>query len=401
LGPGRPPVEVADVFRAHGEAFRQRHRVSGEQLKVMRDICACRTSVLGGHLDVCLGCGSSHPSYNSCRNRHCPKCQSLAQAQWIEARLARLLPIHYFHVVFTLPSSLRALVKLNRVLLFDLLFASTGRALLDLGDDPRRLGGQLGITCVLHTWTRELCFHPHVHCIVTGGGLAPTLDHWVPARKKYLFPVLVLGALYRGKFLAGLRRLYHDGKLVLSGACAKLADPSAFAQLLDSLSLTPWVVYAKPPFAGPEQVFRYLGRYTHRVGLSNQRLLAFDEHGVRFVTKGDKTLTLPPQEFIARFLQHVLPPRFVKIRHYGLHASGHATTRLVTARTLLERAASPPPRPAPVVLPEVPPPKGPDLLRELTGIDIRLCPRCGTQFVRLVLVPRPLAVAPPAFQDTS
>ncbi len=361
----------------------------------MRDIVACRTDVLGGHLDVCPSCGDARPSYNSCRNRHCPKCQSLSQARWIEARIERVLPAHYFHVVFTLPSSLRPLARHNRALIFDLLFASAGRALLDLGDDPRLLGGQLGITAVLHTWTRELTFHPHVHCIVTGGGLSPSQDRWVPARKKYLFPVEVLGPLFRGKFLDGLRKAYENGDLLLEGACAPLVDKDAFAALLDSLYRTNWVVYCKPPFAGPEHVFRYLGRYTHRVAISNHRLQAFDEDGVRFATKGHHAVTLSPQEFIGRFLQHVLPAGFVKIRHFGLHASGNAKTRLPLARALIDNAA-PPANPRPRTWQEI--------LRSLTGVDPDRCPRCGTPLIRLPLLPRaaaaPLPPASPAL-DTS
>lgn len=397
-------VEIADIFRAHGEAYRQGHPLSGGQKRVMRDIETCRTEVLGGHLDVCLACDYSHPSYNSCRNRHCPKCQSLAQARWIEARLERLLEAHYFHVVFTLPSSLRPLVRENRERLFDLLFASSAHALLELGKDPKRLGGQLGITAVLHTWTRELVFHPHVHCIVTGGGLAPTQDRWVAARKKYLFPVQVIGQLFRGKFLDGLRKAYQSGQLVLGGSCAKLADPAAFAALEATLYRTSWVVYSKPPFAGPEQVFRYLGRYTHRVGISNHRLQAADQHGVRFATKGSKTITLPPDEFIGRFLQHVLPARFVKIRHFGLHASANATTRLVVARGLLEK----PPASAPCEQAAPAAPNGStrtwqDILRALTGIDATLCPRCAGPLERRALpAARAAALAqPPVAPDTS
>jgi hypothetical protein len=375
--PRRPAVEIADIFRAHGKTYRQGHRLSGDQHKVMRDIEACRTEVLGGHVDVCNACGYTHASCNSCRNRHCPKCQSLAQARWIAGRTERVLPTHYFHVVFTLPASLRSLVRRNRDLLFDLLFASSGRTLLDLGQDPKRLGGQLGITSVLHTWTRELEFHPHVHCIVTGGGLAPSQDRWVPSRKKHLFPVQVLSPLFRGKFLDGLRKLYESGALVLGGPCAGLADPATFARLLDTLYATDWVVYAKPTFAGPEQVFNYLGRYTHRVGISNQRLQAFDERGVRFATKAKKTITLPPAEFIGRFLQHVLPAGFVKIRHFGLHASGNAKTRLVTARDLLDKLRPPAPDPSAPAAPNGAARKWQDLLRALTGIDPDVCPQCG------------------------
>jgi len=363
----------------------------------MRAIERCRTEALGGHLDVCLECGFERPAYNSCRNRHCPKCQSLAQARWIEQRLEHILPSHYFHVVFTLPSELRPLVRANRVRLFDLLFASASRTLLELGDDPKRLGGRLGITIVLHTWTRELTFHPHLHCIVTGGGLAPTGETWVPCSRRYLFPVLVLGALFRGKLLAGLRRLRDQGLLQYSGAAAPLADDVAFSQLLDRLYKTSWVVYAKRPFAGPEHVFRYLGRYTHRVGISNHRLQAFDEHGVRFATKGGKSVTLAPLDFIRRFLDHVLPAGFTKIRHFGLHAASNVNTKLENARQLLtvENKAPPPTQPA---APETPlePSTWQELLLELTGIDLTRCPNCNYPLSR-----RSLPRAAPAPQDTS
>jgi hypothetical protein len=382
-------LEIADVFRAHGEAYRQRHALSGDQLRVMRAIEACRTAVLGGHLDVCPDCDYSRPAYNSCGNRHCPKCQSLKQARWVERRLEHLLPVPYFHVVFTLPAELRALVQANREALFDLLFASAPATLLDLGDDPERLGGLLGITAVLHTWTRKLEFHPHLHCIVTGGGLSSDQSRWVPVKnRRYLFPVAVMKRLFRGKFLAGLSRLQRAGKLRFVGGAARIADPAAFAALVDKLYCTDWVVYSKATFAGPEQVFRYLGRYTHRVGISNQRLQSIDDDGVRFATKGGRTITLNHDEFIRRFLCHVLPHGFTKLRHFGLHASSNLRTKLVCARSLI-------PSPNPVAVP----PRSPASItwRELvllyTGVDPTRCPRCGAP-----LVARPLSWPPP---DTS
>jgi hypothetical protein len=394
---GRPRFEVADVFRAHGEAYRQRHSLSGDQLKVMRAIEACRTEALGGHLDVCPECDYSRPAYNSCRNRHCPKCQSLVGARWVEQRLARLLPTHYFHVVFTLPAELRPVAFQNQELIYGLLFAAASKTLLVLGGDPARLGGQLGFTAVLHTWTRELTFHPHLHCIVTGGGLTPGADRWVSARREYLFPVKVLGQLFRGKFLDGLAHAYADGKLKFAGSCAGLADPDAFGKLKDKLYRTNWVVYAKRPFAGPEQVFRYLSRYTHRVGISNQRIQAIDADGVRFATKGGKSVTVPPETFIGRFLLHVLPSGFVKIRHFGLHASSNATTKLVVARHILEAASDSPPVPPLSQAPETP--TWQDRLIALTGVDPSVCPVCATPLLHLPL-PRPTALAP-APLDTS
>lgn len=398
--PARPALEVAAVFRAHGEAYRQDHVLSGDQLKVMRAIEVCRTMVLGGHLDLCPECGFERPSYNSCRNRHCPKCQSLAQARWIEQRLERLLPVHTFHVVFTLPAELRALVRLNRRPLFDLLFAAASRTLLELGDDPARLGARLGLTAVLHTWTRELAFHPHLHCLVTGGGLAPDGQAWRPLGRRQLFPVKVMGALFRGKVLAALRQMYERAELRLSGRVAHLAEPAVFARLLDGLYRTAWVVYAKRPFAGTEQVFRYLGRYTHRVGLSNHRLQAIGPDGVRFATKGGRALTLPAQTFIGRFLEHVLPPGFAKIRHFGLYASGNVQSKLAHARTLLT-----PPSPFRTDGAAHGPLPWYERLLLLTGFDPRRCPCCDRALARCPLAVRPAArpsvLALPPLLDSS
>lgn len=362
-------MEVADIFRAHGEVYRREHVLTPDQLKVMRAIEVCRTEVLGGHLDVCDRCSYSQPSYNSCRNRHCPKCQSLAQAQWIEERLERLLPTHYFHVVFTLPSSLRSLCRRNQRAMYKLLFEAATRTLLLLGDDPKRLGAQLGITAVLHTWTRELEFHPHLHCIVTGGGLAEDGTRWISTGRKYLFPVKVLSSLFRGIFLDGVKRAHAAGDVRL--------DEGDIGKLLAPLYDIDWVVYAKRPFGGPQDVFKYLGRYTHRVGISNQRLISLDERDVCFATKNGRTITLAPQEFIRRFLLHVLPPGFVKIRHYGLWASGNVPTRLAAARRLLEG-----PTPAPSPAPAPPEPVSDQLewqvrLLRVAGIDVTRCPRCG------------------------
>jgi hypothetical protein len=364
--------------------------VTPDQLAVMRDIVACRTAVLGGHLDVCPDCDHQRPSYNSCRNRHCPKCQATAAAAWLEERKQRILPVAYFHVVFTLPAALRVLCRRNPVLLYQLLFAAASRTLLELGQDPERLGAQLGFSAILHTWTRRLEYHPHLHCIVTGGGLNAAGDQWVPTRPDYLFPVNVLGALFRGKFLDGLRRLYTAGDLAFGPGCAELADPEHFHRFVDHLYGEDWVVYAKPPFAGPEHVYRYLGRYTHRVGISNQRLLCFDDRGVKFLTKDGATLTLTPDEFMRRFLQHVLPRSFTKIRHYGLLAPAHVNGRLEMARRLLvaatPSASPPPPR-------QSEPQTWVDRVLAHTGIDPMRCPVCGSRLRRcpraLPPLPRP------------
>jgi Putative transposase/Transposase zinc-binding domain len=413
--PVRPALELADIVRAHGEAYRLSHALTPEQHAVLRATAQCRTAALGGHLDVCSSCGfSSEPSYNSCLNRHCPKCQAVASAIWVAGRMKRVLPTHYFHVVFTLPAGLRPLAASNRRAVFDLLFASASATLLELGRDPKRLGAELGFTMVLHTWARDLTFHPHVHGIVTGGGLSADGTKWVAARPKFLFPVHVMGDLFRGKFLAGLKTAHAKGKLTLPASMAD--DPEAFDQLVDRLfrppppSPTPrrrgqrrrrragWVVYCKRPFGGPEQVLRYLGRYTHRVGISNHRLVGMDEQGVTFRTKDGKTTTLLPQPFLERFLQHVLPPGYTKIRHYGLMAAANATTKLEIARLRLSPSALAPALPANDSAQagdaQAPAPFEAILL-ELTGIDARVCPACGLRTLRPQPLPEALARAPP------
>ena len=382
----RLALEIAEIFRAHGDRYRHAHALTREQRAVMRAIEICRTEALGGHLDVCTHCRYERPAYNSCRTRHCPKCQSLAQARWIEQRLTRTLETPYFHVVFTLPSELRALALVNRRTVFAMLFAAASQTLLALGRDPARLGATLGITAVLHTWTRALQFHPHLHCIVTGGGLARDGARWVPARGTYLFPGKVLSRLFRGTLLAALTRAYARGELRLSGPCAELADPVRFARLRDQLYRQEWVVYVKRPFAGVAHVFRYLGRYTHRVALSNHRLQAIDDHAVRFATKHGQCVTLSPQEFIRRFLLHVLPAYFVKIRHYGLLAPQNAKSRLERARQLLAVPATEK-LPATIAPPALPPDRDWRVrLRALTGVGLSRCPHCPTG----TLIRRPL-----------
>lgn len=362
--PRRPSLELADIVRAHGEACRRSYALTSDQTAVLRDIVRCRTAALGGHLDVCDRCERTSPSYNSCRNRHCPKCQGLAQAKWIAAREERILPVRHFHAVFTLPAELRALVRFRREALFGMLFACASQTLLELGREERHLGAQLGLTAVLHTWTRELLFHPHVHCIVTGGGLAPGGRRWVDSRKKFLFPVKVMGALFRGKFLDGLRKAYARG--VFTGFHA-FDDPQGFDRLMRALATKDWVVYAKRAFGGAEQVYRYLGRYTHRVGIANSRLVALRDDAVTFRTKNGKTLTLAPTEFLHRFLLHVLPAGFVKMRHFGLLAPGNVNTKLAQARALLEARATHATSTEP---------SGRDILDSLTGDKARRCPLC-------------------------
>lgn len=339
--PSRPRFEIADIFRDHGEAFRSAHFLTEEQRKAMFSIELCRTAALGGHLYACADCGHEVPAYNSCRNRHCPKCQALAQASWIQARKERVLPTSYFHVVFTLPAELRALAQENPREVHRLLFAAASATLLELGRDPARLEAQLGITAVLHTWTRDLSYHPHVHCVVTGGGLSLDGERWVATpHENFLFPVFVLSKLFAGKFLAALDAAYRAGKLDLRYRCADLADPDAWSRLRSRLYNKKWCVYAKAPFGGAEHLFEYLGRYTHRVGISNHRLISYDGQRVHFATKDGKTATLEAHEFIRRFLLHVLPKGFVKIRHYGLFAASNVNTKLVRAREFLKAHAT-------------------------------------------------------------
>ena len=385
-GQGPPRLTVGGIARAHFGDFIARHALSEAQRKVLRDVAACRTPVLGGRLDVCARCGDEKTVFHSCRNRHCPTCQSLSQARWIEGRMARLLPTDYFHVVFTVPDDLLAgLAMRNRTVFFDALFAAGSQTLLELGRDEKRLGAQLGLTAVLHTWTRDLRFHPHLHCIVMGGGLSDD-GQWKSTKRDYLFPVAVLSKLFRGKVVAILDEAYRAGELNLRGVegfgVTDAADDAAWLRLKRKLYRTSWVSYAKPPFAGPESVYQYLGRYTHRVGLSNHRLLSATDDAVTFRTRGEETATLHPHEFLRRFLQHVLPPGFVKLRHYGLLAPGNVNTRLVTAREVLERrfpVAPPAPAPAPVATATATAEENTwgDLLRRLTGHDVTRCAKCG------------------------
>lgn len=382
----RPSFDLGEIFRAHGETFRSQFSLSPEQGQVMRAIAACRTAALGGHLDVCLDCGHERPSYNSCRNRHCPKCQALDQHRWLEQRLGRILPTHHFHVVFTLPSELRSLVRRNPRQLHTLLFRAASQTLLTLGKDPERLGAQLGFTMVLHTWTRDLRFHPHVHAIVTGGGLSLDGQQWIATSPKYFLPVKVLGKLFRGKFLDQLRRAHDEDSLDLP---EELREPMALDRLFDDLHAQRWVVYAKPPFAGPDQVFAYLGRYTHRVALSNQRILDVTEDSVTFATRDGKTATLSPVELIRRFLLHVLPSRFTKIRHYGLYASANVETRLEQARRLLVDSIADPTSETQQGEADADTAKTwKDRLQELTGVDPDVCPACGSTRLRRIAIPK-------------
>jgi hypothetical protein len=353
---GRPALEVADIFRKHGPAWReaQRGHLSLAQLKVMSAIEQCRSAALGGHVLRCDGCGVDQVSYNSCRNRHCPKCQSVAAKRWLDARQADLLPVEYYHVVFTLPAPIADLAYQNKAAIYGLLFDVAAEVLQTIAADPKHLGARIGATLVLHTWGSALTHHPHVHGIVPGGGLAPDGKTWVACRPGFFLPVRVLSRLMRRRFLEELVLLHQAGRLKFFGEHAALTDARAFKDWLTPLRQCEWVVYAKRPFAGPQAVLAYLSRYTHRVAISNSRLLSMDERGVSFKwkdyrvkdgAKGKtryKTMTLAPEEFMRRFLLHVLPGGFHRIRHYGLLANGSRKTSLPLARELLDVAPAVP-----------------------------------------------------------
>jgi len=370
--------------RQHRHELEARVKLSAQQRRALSAIALCRTAVLGGHLEECRSCGLKHHAYNSCRNRHCPKCQALAQEQWIAARSARILPTPHLHVVFTLPSELRGLARYHPKLVYDAFFHATADTLLQLG--RARFGAELGVTLVLHTWTRELRHHPHLHAIVTCGGLAVDDTSWVPGSRKYLFPVAAMSKLLRAKMMASLSRLHAQGQLE---GYDDFRDPEGFDRLMHKLGSVPWVTYARRPFRRADHVLRYLGRYTHRVAISNSRLVDVTDQLVTFRTRNGKTASLHPVEFLARFVQHVLPAGFVKIRHYGLYAGAHVHTRLARARELLTPPAAPQ-----AATSTNPPAPWIDRLRILTGRDARRCPRCGGDMIRTAVLP-PTARAPP------
>jgi Putative transposase/Transposase zinc-binding domain len=382
----RPALEVADVFRRHGEAFRasQGGRLSPDQRRVMAAIEACRTATLGGHVERCDDCGLVRVAYNSCRNRHCPKCQGLARAQWLADRQADLLPVPYFHLVFTVPAPVAAIALQNKAVVYDILLKTAADTIRLIGADPKHLGAETGMIAILHTWGQTLTHHPHAHCLVPGGGLAAD-GRWVSCRPGFFLPVRVLSRLYRRLFLERLRAAFDSAKLQLFGRLAPLAEPAAFGRHLNALRRVKWVVYAKRPFGGPEQVLAYLGRYTHRVAIANSRLLVCEHGHVRFRWKDYradnqfKVMTLEADEFIRRFLLHVLPKGFRRIRHFGFLANACRAAKLVRIRAALQA-------------PEPPPPAKPVNYREtyaiLTGHRLDLCPVCGGHMVEIGIAPR-------------
>jgi hypothetical protein len=372
----RPALEIADIFRCHGPAWRAAHagHVSLDQLKVMSAIETCRTAALGGHVEGCEECGYRHIAYNSCRNRHCPKCQGAKAREWLAAREADLLPVGYFHVVFSIPAELADIALHNKAVVYDLLFRTASETMLTIAADPRHLGARIGITAVLHTWGSALTHHPHIHMIVPGGGISLDGTRWVASRTGFLLPVRVLSKLFRRLFLTRLLELHAAGRLDFFGDHAGLREKRVFLRLIARLRKKNWVVYAKPPFAGPEAVLAYLARYTHRVAISNRRLISLDENGVTFRFKDYRrdgaaryrTMTLATDEFIRRFLLHVLPKGFHRIRYYGLLASAARKANVARVRQLL--AVPPAVEPAAPVEPTDPTPP---------------CPRCGGRMIIL------------------
>jgi hypothetical protein len=389
----RPRLEVADIVRRYGPAYRAVHACSRTQQRVLRALATCRTTALGGHLEQCDTCGHQRPAYNSCANRHCPKCQALARARWLAARQTELLDVEYFHVVFTVPAAIAAIAFQNKAVVYGILFRTTAETLRTIAADPKHLGATLGFLAVLHTWGQTLGHHPHLHCVVPGGGLAPDGQRWIRCRPGFFLPVRVLSRLFRRLFLAQLQAAYAHGRLHFAGTLAVLQDPAAFARALGPLHATEWVVYAKPPFGGPAQVLEYLGQYTHRVAIANHRLLSLDAGQVRFRWKDyrhharQKTMTLDAAEFLRRFLLHILPAGFHRIRHYGFLGTRHRARQLARCRALL---AMPPAVSAPAT-----PRDYRDVYEALTGVSLRVCPICQHGHMVWVVTLAPAPRAPP------
>jgi hypothetical protein len=368
-------LEVAEIFRQHGPAYRDSHRLSRNALRVMRAIEICRTAVLGGHKDQCDHCGHLEVSYNSCRNRHCPKCQTLRKERWIEARKEDLLPIEYFHVVFTIPSELNPLVSMNRKVLYDLLFRSVSETLTKLANDPKHLGAGIGSIGILHTWGQNLMDHPHIHCIVTGGGLSPDRGRWVSCRKGFFIPVRVMSALFKGKFLDLLKKCFKSDALVFPDPIRHLKPSEDFERFRNQLYRKKWVVYCKPPFDGVQGVLQYLGRYTHRIAISNNRILNIRNDEVSLLWRDyadqnrQKIMTLKADEFIRRFLLHVLPSRYVRIRHCGLLANRKRKDTIALCRKILGDGQTPTKQ-------NTRKETWQEQLLRICGIDVTLCPVC-------------------------
>ncbi len=381
----RPKLEVADIFRRYGEPYRRQHgaSLSTAQRRVMRAVEVCRTAVLGGHVERCDHCGHRRICYNSCRNRHCPKCQSLASAQWLEDRQSELLDTQYFHVVFTVPEEIAAIACQNKRQVYGILFRAAVETLCTIAADPKHLGAEIGFFAVLHTWGQNLLHHPHLHCVVTGGGLSPDGSRWISCRPGFFLPVRVLARLFRRLFLEYLEKALEAGQLEFFSSLESLRDRHAFRRHLAPARQAEWVVYAKPPFAGPEQVLQYVARYTHRVAISNHRLIEMENGHIRFRWKDyrnhnhHKTMTLSTEEFIRRFLLHVLPSRFQRIRYYGFLGNRYRQQKLARCRQLLGMSRSDTPAGEPAK-------DYRDLFEDLTGCSLRACPVCHQG--RMILV---------------
>jgi hypothetical protein len=399
----RPVLELADIFRLHGPEYRERYAQSmnSQQKQVMHAIEVCRTATLGCHVDRCDHCGHLRISYNSCGNRHCPKCQSLAKAEWLEKHQAQLLPVPYFHVVFTLPDGIASIAWQNKKVVYNLIFRAASETLRRIAADPKHIGAKIGFLAVLHSWGQNLHFHPHLHCVVPGGGLSPDRQRWIASRKRFFLPVRVLSRLFRGCFLAYLQKAYSAGKLKFHGSLQELNDPGNFEAFLQRCRKPEWVVYSKPPLGGPEQVFDYLGRYTHRVAISNHRLVRLADGKVTFRWRDykdgnkQKLMTLDAMEFIRRFLMHVLPRGFVRIRHFGFLANSLREQNLSLCRQLLGVAQ--------IDALESSGEDGEQRYERLTGESMKLCPICRQG--RLVFVETIQAFHPyrpsPARMDSS
>jgi hypothetical protein len=398
----RPKLEVADVFRRYGPAYREKYgaSMSTAQRRVMSAIELCRTAALGGHLERCDECGHERNCFNSCRDRHCPKCQSLARAQWIEDRQTELIECPYYHVVFTVPEEIAAIGYQNKEVVYNILFRTTAETLKIIAADPQHLGAEIGFFAVLHSWGQSLQFHPHLHCVVPGGGLSPDGERWIPCRPNFFLPVRVLSRLFRRLFLESLQKAFDSGKLRFFGRLETLSEPLAFAQHLAELKEHEWVVYAKRPFAGPEQVLDYVGRYTHRVAISNNRLLDMENGQVSFQWKDyrtdgqAKTMTLPADEFIRRFLLHVLPKRLQRIRYYGFLGHRYRQEKLDRCRRLLgmrllDRRTAPAER------------DYRDRCEALTGSSLRQCPQCRRGRMVSIMTLPPSPRYSPAIIDSS
>jgi hypothetical protein len=394
-------LELAEIFRRHGEAYRQAKagHLGRVERRVMGAIAACRTAALGGHVEHCVDCGLIRVAYNSCRNRHCPKCQGLERAEWLAARQAELLPVPYFHVVFTMPAPAAEIAFHNKAVVYAILFRAAAETLRTIAADPCHLGADIGVVAVLHSWGQNLHHHPHVHCVVPGGGLARDGKRWVACRRGFFLPVRVLSRLFRRLFLDQLRAAFEAGELAFFGQRAGLADPAAFTRCLAELRRIEWVVYAKRPFGGPEQVLAYLGRYTHRVAIANSRLTKLDDGKVSFRWRDyrhhDKTkvMTLAADEFIRRFLLHTLPDGFHRIRHYGFLANAQRKAKLTLCRQLL---AVPPPAPPPSTQADYR-----ERYRQLTGYALDICPCCGGPMTPVGSLPPSPTCRPTMPNDTS